>query len=65
MKEWEVHGWRPDGEFGPLAGGPESTFPSIDQRKSMRSAGCKIYVDGKLYKEAETEPKNTRTKKKK
>ncbi len=54
MKEWEVHGWRPDGEYGPLAGGPASTFPDADERESMLSAGCEIYVDGEPYLEKKT-----------
>lgn len=50
-KRWEVHGWRPDGEFGPLAEGPGSSFPKASERESMLEAGCEIYVDGKLYVE--------------
>ena len=44
---WEV---RRDGV--PLAGGPKSTMPDAQQRKSMREGGCKIYVEGKIFKEA-------------
>ena len=44
---WEV---RRDGV--PLAGGPKSTMPDAQQRKSMREGGCKIYVEGKLFREA-------------
>lgn len=43
---WEV---RRDGV--PLAGGPKSTMPDAKQRKSMREGGCKIYVEGKLFRE--------------
>lgn len=43
---WEV---RRDGV--PLAGGTRSTMPDAQQRKSMRDGGCKIYVEGKIYKE--------------
>ena len=44
---WEV---RRDG--APLASGPKSTMPDAKQRKSMREGGCKIYVEGKLFREA-------------
>ena len=44
---WEV---RRDGV--PLAGGTRSTMPDAEQRKSMREGGCKIYVEGKIFKEA-------------
>lgn len=44
---WEV---RRDGV--PLASGPKSTMPDAEQRKSMREGGCKIYVEGKLFREA-------------
>ena len=44
---WEV---RRDGV--PLAGGPKSTMPDAKQRKSLRDGGCKIYVEGKLFREA-------------
>lgn len=43
---WEV---RRDGV--PLAGGPQSTMPDAAQRKSMREGGCKIYVEGKIFRE--------------
>ncbi len=43
---WEV---RRDGV--PLAGGPKSTMPDAKQRKSLREGGCKIYVEGKLFRE--------------
>lgn len=43
---WEV---RRDGVA--LAGGPKETMPNPEQRKSMRSAGLKIYVEGKLFRE--------------
>lgn len=35
----------------PLAGGPKETMPTESERKSMRSAGLKIYVEGKLFRE--------------
>ena len=35
----------------PLAGGPKSTMPDLEQRKSMRAGGLKIYVEGKIFKE--------------
>lgn len=44
---WEV---RRDG--APLASGPKSTMPDAKQRKSLREGGCKIYVEGKLFREA-------------
>ena len=44
---WQV---RRDGV--PLASGPKSTMPDAEQRKSMREGGCKIYVEGKIFKEA-------------
>ena len=43
---WQV---RRDGV--PLASGPKSTMPDVEQRKSMREGGCKIYVEGKIFKE--------------
>jgi hypothetical protein len=43
---WEV---RRDGV--PLAGGSKKTMPDAAQRKSMRSGGCKIYVEGKIFRE--------------
>lgn len=43
---WEV---RRDGV--PLAGGPKKTMPDAAQRKSMREGGCKIYVEGKIFRE--------------
>ena len=36
----------------PLAGGPKATMPTTSERKSMRDGGHKIYVDGKIFKEA-------------
>ena len=36
----------------PMAGGPKSTMPDAKQRKSMRDGGCKIYVEGKIFREA-------------
>lgn len=64
MEKWQVRGMLPHGEYGGLAGGPEGSFPTESQRKSMREAGLKIYVDGKLYKEPDSKSKATRTKKK-
>lgn len=43
---WEV---RRDGVT--LAGGPKKTMPDAAQRKSMREGGCKIYVEGKIFRE--------------
>lgn len=43
---WEV---RRDGV--PLARGPKSTFPNAEERKSPRSGGFKIYVEGKIFRE--------------
>lgn len=34
----------------PLAGGPKEIMPDAKQRKSMREGGCKIYVEGKLFR---------------
>lgn len=44
---WEV---RRDGV--PLCGGPKSTFPHAEERRLLRSGGLKIYVEGKLFREA-------------
>ena len=46
MPYWDV---RRDGV--PLAYGPKATMPTAEERKGMRSAGLKIYVEGKLYRE--------------
>lgn len=35
----------------PMASGPKSTMPDEQQRNSMREGGCKIYVEGKLFRE--------------
>lgn len=43
---WEV---RKDGRA--YAGGPITTLPDLQQRRSMRNAGYQIYVDGKIYRE--------------
>lgn len=43
---WEV---RRDGV--PLCGGPKATFPDAEQRKKIREAGHKIYVEGKIFRE--------------
>jgi hypothetical protein len=43
--------WQVKRDGVPLAGGPKSTMPDAAQRKSMRQGGCKIYVEGKLFKE--------------
>ena len=37
-----------------LAHGPKSTMPDANQRKSLREGGYKIYVEGKLFREAKT-----------
>ena len=42
---WEV---RRDGV--PLARGAKSTIPDAAQRKSVREGGCKIYVEGRLFR---------------
>lgn len=34
-----------------LAHGLKETMPSREQRQSMRNAGLKIYVDGKIFRE--------------
>lgn len=34
-------------------GGPMTTFPNAAERASLKRGGCKIYVDGKLYKEGD------------
>ena len=39
---------------GRLAHGPKSTMPDANQRKSLRDGGCKIYVEGKLFREVKT-----------
>ena len=36
----------------PMASGPKSTMPDATQRKHIRDAGCKIYVEGKIFREA-------------
>ena len=43
--------WEVRRDSVPLAGGPKSTMPDTRQRKSMREGGCKIYVEGKLFRE--------------
>lgn len=44
--------WQVKRDGIPLASGPKSTMPDANQRKSMRAGGLKIYVEGKLYREA-------------
>ena len=46
MSIWEV---RRDGVV--VSWGPAETFPTAKERKALRAAGHKIYVDGNLYKE--------------
>ena len=41
---WEV---RKDGQA--YAGGPMETMPSAEQRRSMRAAGYRIYVNGRVH----------------
>lgn len=60
MGEWEVRGMLPHGEYGAIAGGPESSFPTADELESMRSAGLEIYVDGKLYEGKGKKKKTTK-----
>lgn len=43
---WEV---RRDGII--IAHGSKSTMPQLAERQSMRSAGMKIYVEGKIFRE--------------
>lgn len=50
--KWEV---RKGGQA--YAGGPMKTLPDAQQRRSMRSAGYQIYVDGKPYRERGVPPK--------
>lgn len=50
--KWEV---RKGGQA--YAGGPMETLPDAQQRRSMRAAGYKIYVDGKPYRERGVPPK--------
>lgn len=33
-----------------IAHGPKSTMPMLAARQSMRSAGMKIYVEGKIFR---------------
>lgn len=49
---WEV---RRDGVA--LCSGSMATMPDSLQRKSMREGGCKIYVDGKIFKEEKQDGK--------
>lgn len=46
---WEV---RRDGII--IAHGGKSTMPLIAERQSMRSAGMKIYVEGKIFREVKS-----------
>ena len=46
QRYWEN---RRNGEV--IAYGPKETMPTAEERKGMRSAGLKIYVEGKLYRE--------------
>lgn len=44
---WEA---RRDGVV--ISHGPKKTMPSVEERKRLRAGGLKIYVEGKLYREA-------------
>ena len=44
---WEA---RRDGVV--ICHGPKKTMPSAEERKRLRAGGLKIYVEGKLYREA-------------
>ena len=52
MSGWEV---RRDGVT--IACGSSKTFPGVIDRKILKDAGYKIYVDGKLFKEAKNDGK--------
>ena len=43
--------WEVSRDGVPMACGPKSTMPDAKQRKSMRDGGCKIYVEGKVFRE--------------
>jgi len=43
--------WQVCREKEVLAYGQKETMPSQGQRKSMREAGLKIYVEGKVFRE--------------
>lgn len=52
MTGWEV---RRGGET--IAYGSSKTFPTSIERKILKDAGYKTYVDGKLFKEAKNDGK--------
>ena len=52
MTQWEV---RREGVT--IACGSSKTFPTSIERKILKDAGYKIYVDGKLFKEAKNDGK--------
>jgi hypothetical protein len=41
----------------PKCSGPMATFPDPVLRKQLKAGGCKIYVDGKLWREAKEKEK--------
>ena len=49
--KWMVRGNSLQEDNGVLSCGPAETMPDAKQRKMLRAAGYKIYVDGKLSKE--------------
>ena len=49
---WEV---RRDGVT--IAHGSKATMPSKDLRKELRTAGYKIYVDGKIFRDSKEDTK--------
>lgn len=46
---WEV---RQNGVI--VAHGTKSTMPLLAERQSMRSAGMKIYIEGKIFREVKS-----------
>lgn len=60
MVEWEVRRILPNDEYVTFAHGPESTFPTSEERGAFREARLEIYVDGELFEE----PKRGRKKSK-
>ena len=64
MNKWEVRGANINGEPVVLCyGESEESFPTAEERKVLRAHGYKIYVDGKVYKEPETEKGKKTTRK--
>lgn len=48
----EVVYWEVYKEGSRFAYGPKDTMPDMEQRKSMKSAGYKLLVEGKAYRDA-------------